>query len=330
MILRAAVHLKTRDRVKVLEALRAVLEGEGLVPSKKSAEARAANAVRFIVGAPQGEWVAVCPEEPDTCRALAPLLAAHAKVPSIAVGMVDDEAVWWTAFAASGDAVDEYHSCPDYEKEADEDDADDAEVERTKGDAGALKALGAGQTGPLAEAMQKARIERLRDHDTYEEVLPAEDVLKALRVALKLPELADFDDRLDDLGSDAHPLVYEKPPPEKRLKLPGLPAMPGLPWRKKKKTEDDEAEDDEAEADEAEDDGADAKAAPKVEVKPKKIDPKAKTPDPRSKKIDPKLAEAAAKARKLADDDELEQSDDGDADDDDDAGDTPPPAKRKR
>jgi hypothetical protein len=318
VILRAAVHLKTRDRVKVLEAVRAVLEGEGLVPSKKSAEARAANTVRFIIGAAQGEWVAVCPEEPSTCRALAPLLAAHARVPAIAVGLVDDEAVWWTAFSASGDAVDEYHSCPDYEKEADEDDADDAEVERTRGDASALKALGALKTDLLAEAMQEARIDRLRDHDTYKEVRPAEDVMKALRVALKLPELADFDDRLDDLGSDAHPLVYEKPQDERRLKLPKLPGLPSLPWRKKKTDDDDEDED------EADEEQAEAKS-PKVEVKPKKPDAK---PD-KSKKIDPKLAKADAKARKKADDedaddDDLEEVDDADDDD------APPPPKKKR
>lgn len=250
---RAAVHVRTRDRVAVVEALSHLLSAEGLVPVDPKGR-QPKQSLRVLVGKPQGDWVAVCPEDVQAARGLAQALAAETDQPTIAVGMVDDEALFYAAYDGNGLGVDEYHQCPDYEKEADEDDADDDELERTRGDAAALVlGVGGGKAEELGAALKKGRIERLRDHDPAVETLSADDVLAALRASLKLPDLVDFDERVAEAG-DEHVLTWTRPEPTRLEKLKSkIPTVPAMPWQTKAKAEDD----DEADEDEDEDDGDD-------------------------------------------------------------------------
>lgn len=269
---RAAVHVRTRDRVAVVEALSHLLSAEGLVPvDPKGRQPR--QSLRVLVGKPQGDWVAVCPEDVQAARGLAQALAAETDQPTIAVGMVDDEALFYAAYDGNGLGVDEYHQCPDYEKEADEDDADDDELERTRGDAAALVlGVGGGKADELGEALKKGRIERLRDHDPAAETLSADEVLAALRASLKLPDLVDFDERVAEAG-DEHVLTWTRPEPTRLDKLKSkIPTVPAMPWQKGKKADEDEdeAEADEDEADDDADDDGDADEAPKSKKKKKK------------------------------------------------------------
>ena len=263
---RAAVHVRTRDRVAVVEALSHLLLAEGLVPVDPKGR-QPKQSLRVLVGKPQGDWVAVCPEDTQAARGLAQALAAETDQPTIAVGMVDDEALFYAAYDANGLGVDEYHQCPDYEKESDEDDADDDELERTRGDAAALVlGVGGGKADELGEALKKGRIERLRDHDPAVETLPADEVLAALRASLKLPDLVDFDERVAEAG-DEHVLTWTRPEPTRLEKLKSkIPTVPAMPWQKTKADEgeeDDEDEDDEAEDEDDANDADDAKSTKK-------------------------------------------------------------------
>lgn len=263
---RAAVHVRTRDRVAVVEALSHLLSAEGLVPVDPKGR-QPKQSLRVLVGKPQGDWVAVCPEDVQAARGLAQALAAETDQPAIAVGMVDDEALFYAAYDGNGLGVDEYHQCPDYEKEADEDDADDDELERTRGDAAALVlGVGGGKAEELGAALKKGRIERLRDHDPAVETLSADEVLAALRASLKLPDLVDFDERVAEAG-DEHVLTWTRPEPTRLEKLKSkVPTVPAMPWQKKAKAEDED-EDEDDEDDEADDDDADDDESPKSKKK---------------------------------------------------------------
>lgn len=268
---RAAVHVRTRDRVAVVEALSHLLSAEGLVPVDPTGR-QPKQSLRVLVGKPQGDWVAVCPEDVQAARGLAQALAAETDQPTIAVGMVDDEALFYAAYDGNGLAVDEYHQCPDYEKEADEDDADDDELERTRGDAAALVlGVGGGKADELGAALKKGRIERLRDHDPALETLPADEVLAALRASLKLPDLVDFDERVAEAG-DEHVLTWTRPEPSRMEKLKSkIPAVPALPWQKgKKRAEDDEAEDEDDEEEAEDEDEAEGDEPKATKKDPKK------------------------------------------------------------
>jgi hypothetical protein len=272
---RAAVHVRTRDRVAVVEALSQLLSAEGLVPVDPKGRAPR-QSLRVLVGKPQGDWIAVCPEDVNAARGLAQALAAETDQPTIAVGMVDDEALFYAAYDGNGLGVDEYHQCPDYEKEADEDDADDDELERTRGDAVALvQGVGGGKADELGQALQKGRIERLRDHDPAVDTLPADEVLAALRASLKLPDLVDFDERVAEAG-DEHVLTWTRPEPTRLEKLKSkIPTVPTLPWQKQKaegaaKAEDDDDEEGDDEDEDLESSGEDDDAdgdAPKSKKK---------------------------------------------------------------
>lgn len=235
---RIAVHLRLKDRVKVLEAVRTVLEGQGLVRAERDAR----DAVRVLVAPAVGEWVAVYPEVADSARDLARGLAAELGTPALVVGTLGDEALFYSAYDEKGQAVDDYHSCPDYEKEFGDDDASGEELEGTRGDVDVLAqlfgGLGAG-ADLLRAALADARIERLRDVDPWTARVDIEEVLKRLRDALKLPPLSDFEEQVveGEDGVDVRVLAFRRPRADKGLALPKLPRLPELknPFKRKKK-----------------------------------------------------------------------------------------------
>lgn len=229
-----AVHLKLRDRVKVLEAVRAVMERQGFV----RAEREAREGVRVLVAPTHGEWTALYPEASEQARDLARALTAELKAPAIVVGTIGEEAIFYSAYDAAGEAVDDYHSCPDYEKEFGDDDASDEELERTRGDVDRLAQLFEG-LGPGADllraALSEARVEHLRDVDPWEARPDLDEVLLRLRDALKLPALSDYEEMASEgeAGLDVRVLAFRRPTAEKGLKLPRLP---GFPFKRKKET----------------------------------------------------------------------------------------------
>lgn len=230
-----AVHLKLRDRVKVLEAVRAVMERQGFVRADRSAVGR--EGVRVLVAPTHGEWTALYPEAGEQARDLARALTAELQVPAIVVGTIGEEALFYSAYDATGQAVDDYHSCPDYEKEFGDDDASDEELERTKGDVDRLAQVfdGLGQGADLLRsALAEARVEHLRDVDPWKTRPDLDEVLLRLRDALKLPALSDYEEMVveGEDGLDVRVLSFRRPTAEKGLKLPKLP---GLPFGKKKK-----------------------------------------------------------------------------------------------
>ncbi len=221
---RVAVHLRVKDRVKVLEALRSVMERQGLVRAERDAR----EGVRVLVAPSQGEWTSVYPEESGQARDLARALAAELQVPALVVGTIGDEALFYSAYDDQGESVDDYHSCPDFEKEFGDDDASAEELERTRGDVDALAqllgTLGAG-ADLLKSALAEARVERLSDVDPWQQRPELEEVVRRLRDALKLPPFADYEDMVADGedGADVRVLAFRRPKVDKGLKLPKLP-----------------------------------------------------------------------------------------------------------
>lgn len=53
----------------------------------------------------------------------------------VAAGHFDESAFFLVAFDRQGARLDDYHSCPDYAKDALEPDASQEELDRTRGDA---------------------------------------------------------------------------------------------------------------------------------------------------------------------------------------------------
>ncbi|MBX3465867.1 MAG: hypothetical protein KF878_03085 [Planctomycetes bacterium] len=224
---RVAVHLRVKDRVRVLEALRAVMERQGLARADRAA----ADARRVLVAPSHGEWTAVYPEVTGSARDLARGLAAELKAPALVVGTIGEEALFYSAYDDAGDGVDDYHSCPDFEKEFGDDDASPEELERTRGDVDRLAEL-LGGLGPGADllraALAEARLERLRDVDAWQQRPDVEEVLVRLRDALKLPPFADYEEMVSEGedGLDVRVLAFRKPRAERGFKLPFRPRGP--------------------------------------------------------------------------------------------------------
>lgn len=224
---RVAVHLRVKDRVKVLEALRAVMERQGMVRAERSSS----DGVRLLVAPSQGEWTSVYPEASEQARDVARALAAELQVPAIVVGTIGEEALFYSAYDDEGEGVDDYHSCPDFEKEFGDDDASAEELERTRGDVDALAqlvgGLGAG-ADLLRTTLAEARLERLTDVDPWQQRPELDVVLRRLRDALKLPPFADYEEMAADgeEGVDVRVLAFRRPTAEKGLKLPKLPRLP--------------------------------------------------------------------------------------------------------
>ncbi len=223
---RVAVHLRVKDRVKVLEALRAVMERQGMVRADRASADT--DGLRLLVAPTQGEWTSVYPDAPEQARDVARALAAELAAPAIVVGTIGDEALFYSAYDEKGEGVDDYHSCPDFEKEFGDDDAGAEELERTRGDVDALAqllgGLGAG-ADLLKSALAEARVERLSDVDPWQQRPDLDEVLRRLRDALKLPPFADYEDVAaeGEDGADVRALAFRRPAAQKGLKLPRLP-----------------------------------------------------------------------------------------------------------
>lgn len=220
---RVAVHLRSKDRVKVLEALRAVMERQGMVRADRDDAD-----LRVLVAPSHGEWTPVYPDVEGQARDLARALAAELSVPALVVGTIGEEALFYSAYDEEGESVDDYHSCPDYEKEFGDDDASDEELERTRGDVDALARV-MGGLGPGADllrtALAEARVERLVDIDPWAKRPEVTEVLRRLRDALKLPPFADYEEMVaeGEDGVDVRVLAYRRPRARRGLDLPGLP-----------------------------------------------------------------------------------------------------------
>ena len=247
----AGIHLRTKDRVAVLDALAHVAAATGLAPTDDDGtQARPTTELRALVAPARAGWTSVYVEQTWRAPSLAAALARRAKVPALLVRLASEWACAYQAYDASGGLADAYHSCPDADKAADEDDASADELERTRGDAAALAAaLGGGrEIERLAAVMTEQRVERLRDHDAVGGVLPDPDlVFAALETSFGLPELRpDFDEvrhvLADEEGLD--------------LVLRAFTAGAERPVASGDAADDD-AEDDDADDDDADDDSAD-------------------------------------------------------------------------
>lgn len=197
------VHLKTRDRVAVLDAISAAMGADGLSFVGGGPDAPE-DAVRLLLLPPRGAWTSLYPENSALARELAGLLSLQLKAPALTVGRFDEAAFFYVFHSADGDVADEYHSCPDWSKDVDEDDASEEELARTRGDAQALAALLApGQdAGALAQLLADARIESLRDHDAHSGPTDNSEPLTRLAELLALPDLLEDFDELWQLGLD--------------------------------------------------------------------------------------------------------------------------------
>ncbi|RMG06561.1 MAG: hypothetical protein D6731_25510 [Planctomycetota bacterium] len=209
------IHVRTRDRVAVLDALRTALEGEGLrlVPSD------AEGGLRFLLAPPRGRWTTLYPEGSALVEALPPLLGRALGTDVLTVGRLEEAAFFYEYHGPDGALRDRYHSCPDYAKEVGEDDANEEELQRTRGDARLLEPLlgEEGDVEKLAALLARCRIERLRDHDPAHG--PADNVgpLTEFARLLDLPDLLEGYDELcaiasdEEDGTDLRLLVYAEP-----------------------------------------------------------------------------------------------------------------------
>ena len=204
----AAIHVRSRDRVALIDALGAVLGAEGLEPRPAARDdpEPPAGGVRLLVLPSSGAWTAVLPERAALAQRIAGDLALAAKAPLPTLRLIDDTfAFAYEAYSAGGELIDAYHSCPDAEKGYGEADASDEELERTRGQVEKLSALGVdGELAELAEVLRDARIERLADHDVGgSRFVDAEEPCRLFRERLGLGEQADEGfDALWELGLD--------------------------------------------------------------------------------------------------------------------------------
>ena len=207
--IRAAVFVRTRDRVRVLEALGALAKAEGL----QRVEPEQAE-LHALILPPAGRWVTIYLDPTTLAASVAREVAAQTGTPTLTLRVLDDgAALSYDAFDPSGALADTYHSCPDYDKAPGQDDASPDELARTRGDAPTLAQTLGGLPGDLVheltEALSSARIERLRDHDAYDGPSGATDLLRTLTRLFSLPELVDVDDVLADADElRAHPLAF--------------------------------------------------------------------------------------------------------------------------
>ncbi len=217
----AGLHVKTRDRVKVLDATRTALAADGL--EWAGGEDAPEDAVRLLLMPARGPWTTLYLEQFDLAPALAGRIALQVQAPVLAVGHHEEMAFFYLAYGPDGEEVDAYHSCPDYAKEMDEDDASEAELEATRGDPEILATLtGAKDAAALGALLNKARIERLRDYDSYGQSVDAGQALRDFAKLLGLPDLAEgFDDHWgideDDGADGVRYLAYAAPADPTRL-----------------------------------------------------------------------------------------------------------------
>ncbi len=198
------MHIRTRDRVGVLDAIRTAMNAEGLSWVGDGPDETPADAVRMLLLPPRGRWTSLYPEDGSLARELAGLIALQLKVPVLTVGRYDEAAFFYVYHEAGGDLADEYHSCPDWSKDVDEDDASQDELERTRGKPGALSALLAPghDAAALSELLKSSRIENLREHSPYSGPATNAEPLTRLGEILALPDLLEDFDELWHLGLD--------------------------------------------------------------------------------------------------------------------------------
>lgn len=221
------IHLQTRDRVAVIDSLNAIAADAGLVSAKDEGNSPRVATCRFLVAPPRGQWISVYPEpaeeERHLARGLVVDLAKRVRAAAILVGRVGEAAFFYLACDAEGRPGDEYHSCPEQELEPDQEEPDEDELARTRGDVGALgETLGGVQARErLAEVLAAARIDRLADCDPGAARPDVREGLTALARSLGLPDLyPDFDEvrhfLAPDEGLDVSLLAF-RPPPKSRL-----------------------------------------------------------------------------------------------------------------
>jgi len=196
------IHLLTRDRVEVLDAIRSFMEVRDLEWVGGGPEGADLGETRLLLLPPQGRWSSLYPEDPYLADTLAPALAAAVRCPVLVVGQIEEAAVFYRAYDESGVLGDEFHSCPDYEKEFDEADASEEELERTRGEPEIVAALLGMKAGDLASTLAASRIEHLRDVDVN--AVPADNklALAAIQKNFALPDLEQDFDVLWHLGFD--------------------------------------------------------------------------------------------------------------------------------
>ncbi len=260
------IHIKTRDRVNVLDAVRAAMEAEGLSWVGGGMDAPNA-AARMLLLPPRGSWTSLYPERPDLARELASLIALQLKTDVLVVGRLEEAAFFYVFFNGNGSLGDEYHSCPDWSKDVDEDDASEDELERTRGKPAALSHLLSGGVSldALTKLLKDSRIERLRDHSAHDGPGNNTEPLTRLADALALPDLLEDFDELWHLGLDDEDdidlryLAYGRP--EEQGVLSKWVDRTRARWAKRRANAEDEpaeAEDDGAKAAEPNDDEAKA------------------------------------------------------------------------
>lgn len=209
------LHVKTRDRVKVLDAARAAMGAVGLKWVGGGLDAPD-DAVRLVLLPSRGGWTSLYPEEPELVRGLAERLAVEVEAPVLVVGHYEESAFFYLAFGPAGDELDAYHSCPDYSKRMGEDDASEAELEATRGDAEVLAGLMGGEAAALERILAGARIERLREHDVLSSAVDVGAALERFAAQLGLPDLLQAfedvwgEDDEDDDETVRH-LAYARP-----------------------------------------------------------------------------------------------------------------------
>jgi hypothetical protein len=253
----AGIHLKTGDRVAVLDAMAKAAERSGLVPTTDAGnQAQPGTELRVAITPARAGWTSVYVEQTWRAPSLASALARAAKTPALLVRLAGDWACAYQAYDGDGRLGDAYHSCPDADKAADEDDASADEIERTRGDAGQLGAtLGGGQgLEGVGEVLRTNRIDRLRDHDAAGGHLPDPDaVFVALQEAFGLPNLRpDFDEvrhfLADEEGLDLVLRAFKQgeakddPPPPPESAAPAKKRGWRLFGRRRAKTGADDAE----------------------------------------------------------------------------------------
>jgi hypothetical protein len=219
------MHIRTRDRVGVLDAIRTAMDAEGLSWVGAGPGDTPTDSVRMLLLPPRGAWTSLYPEDTSLARELAGLIALQLKAPVFTVGRYDDAAFFYVYHDRGGNLADEYDSCPDWSKDVDEDDASASELERTRGRPEVLSTLLASGQEPaaLSELLKASRIERLRDHSAYRGPATSREPLTQLADLLALPDLLEDFDELwhlgldDDEDVDLRYLAYGEP--EERLDL---------------------------------------------------------------------------------------------------------------
>ena len=223
------IHVQTRDRVGVLDALGALAREAGLEPVRDEGVSPRPGTTRFLVAPPRGAWVSVYPEEPaqegqlQLARDLTCELAGRLRAAAIMVGRLGEAAFFYLAADAKGQPGDEYHSCPEQALEVDDPGLGDATLEATRGDTARLATAVGGLVKPdaLAAVLTAARVERLADCDPGQDRPGVAEGLAALAAALRPPDpYPDFDEVRHFVAEDDQldmSLLAFRAPPRSRL-----------------------------------------------------------------------------------------------------------------